>query len=452
MSALALARWQFGITTVYHFFFVPLTLGLSILLAVMETLWVRTGNPLYRRMVRFWGRLFLINFAMGVVTGIVQEFQFGMNWSEYSRFVGDVFGAPLAIEALLAFFLESTFLGLWVFGWKVLSPRLHLAAIWLVAIGSNLSALWILIANSWMHQPVGFEIDAASGRARLTDFAAVLANPHVPLQFGHVFFAGWATAAFFVLGISAWHLVRGRDEDAELFRRSFRMAAAYGVAGSLLVAALGHLQGQHVVRAQPMKMAAAEALWETENPAGFTLVARIDERAQRNPFALRIPAALSLMAFNRPEGEIKGIKPLQAEMEARHGPGDYVPPVAVSFWSFRAMVAAGGAMILLALYALGRARRADFGLPRAAGLILTAAIALPYVANSTGWILTEMGRQPWIVYGVLKTADAVSPGVGAGAVLFSLVAFTLVYGALMAVDIYLLRKFSRLAPAAGPED
>ncbi len=265
MDSVLLARWQFAITTVYHFFFVPLTLGLSVLIAIMETAYVRTGDQEYKKMVKFWGKLFLINFAMGVATGIVQEFQFGMNWSEYARFVGDIFGAPLAIEALLAFFLESTFLGVWVFGWEKLSKRMHLAAIWLVAIGSNLSALWILFANSFMHEPVGFVINKVTGRAQMTDFWALITNRHAWHQFPHVVTSGVTTAAMFVLGISAYHLVR-KTEAGEMFTRSFKMAAVYGLVGVVLVTLIGHTQGQYMVETQPMKMAAAEALWETEDP------------------------------------------------------------------------------------------------------------------------------------------------------------------------------------------
>ncbi|MDH7568899.1 MAG: cytochrome ubiquinol oxidase subunit I [Armatimonadota bacterium] len=438
METLALARWQFAITSVYHFFFVPLTLGLSILVAIMQTLYVRSGNPVYKSMTQFWGKLFLINFAMGVVTGIVMEFQFGMNWSEYSRFVGDVFGVALAIEALLAFFLEATFLGVWFFGWDRLSKRVHLASIWLVAAGVNLSALWILIANSFMHQPVGYTV--RNGRAEMTDFLALVANPHVWLQFPHVLLGGVCTAAFFVLGISAWHLRRGNQ--VELFQRSFRLAVVYGLIGSVGVAGVGHAQAQHMVRVQPMKMAAAEALWESENPASFSLFSIINERERRDVFSIRLPYLLSLLAYNRPTGEVKGIKNLQAEYEQTYGPGNYVPPVAVSYWSFRLMVGAGFLMILLALlggYAVWRKRVLEFG---ALLRFLPYAIALPYLANSTGWILTEIGRQPWIVFGLMKTEQAVSPNTTPAMVLASLIIFTLVYGALMAVDVYLLRKYA----------
>jgi cytochrome d ubiquinol oxidase subunit I len=443
MSVLALARWQFAITTVYHFFFVPLTLGLSILVAIMETLYVRTGDQTYKRMTKFWGKLFLINFAMGVVTGIVQEFQFGMNWSEYSRFVGDIFGAPLAIEALLAFFMESTFLDIWIFDWDLLPKALHAVTIWLVALGSNLSALWILIANSWMQEPLGFTL--RNGRAEMTDFGALLTNPHVWVQFPHVLFAGMATAGFFVLGISAYHLLK-KGQDHDLFRRSFRMAVVYALVGVALVGMVGHTQAQHMVQTQPMKMAAAEALWESEDPAAMSLFTIGNERAREDVLAIKLPAVLSLLSYNRLEGEVKGIKNIQAEYEQLYGPGDYVPPVALTYWSFRLMVGPGVLLGVAALYGLylamrGREERQSWFLR-----LLLWLVPLPYLANTAGWLMTELGRQPWIVFGLMRVEEAVSPTVSAGAVLTTLLGFALVYGALMAADLYLLVKYAKSGP------
>lgn len=447
MNPLLLSRLQFAITTVYHFFFVPLTLGLSILVAIIETIYVRTGDDTYKRMAQFWGTLFLINFAMGVVTGIVQEFQFGMNWSEYARFVGDVFGAPLAIEALLAFFLESTFLGIWLFGWDKLSRRLHAATIWLVAIGSNLSALWILIANSFMQQPVGFVL--RNDRAEMADFFALITNPNVWGQFPHVVAAGITTASFFILGISAYHLLR-KSSDLELFRRSFQAAVIYGVIGTILVILIGHTQAQHVVRIQPMKLAAAEALWDSENPASLSLFTVGNERDRRDVFAIRIPGLLSLLAYNRFTGEVQGINELQAEYVQKYGPGDYVPPVALTYWTFRFMVGAGLLMALIALYGLYLVMKGQFEpKPRYLRLLIPA-ILLPYIANTSGWLMTELGRQPWIVYGLKKTADSVSPNVSTGTVLFSVVGFTLLYGVLMVADVYLLAKYAK-NPETGKE-
>lgn len=440
MDALALARWQFAITTVYHFFFVPLTLGLSLLVALMETLYVRSGDEVYKKMTKFWGTLFLINFAMGVATGLVQEFQFGMNWSEYSRFMGDIFGAPLAIEALLAFFLESTFLGIWIFGWDKLPKWLHAATIWLVAIGSTLSAFWILVANSFMQEPVGYAI--RNGRAEMTDFWALVTNPHLWLQFPHVLFAGMATGAFFVLGISAYHLLK-KSDNREVFRRSFQIAAVYGLFASAMVGLVGHSQAQHMVQTQPMKMAAAEALWETEDPAGLSLFTIGNEAERRDVFAIRLPAMLSLLSYNRLDGEVQGIKNLQAAYAAEDGPGNYVPPVAVTYWAFRLMLGPGMLMIAVMLMALYLVLRKQLDRwPWFLGVCLLA-IALPYLANSAGWIMAEVGRQPWIVFRLMRTEVAVSPTVPAGMVLLSLVGFALLYGALMVANVHLLAKFAR---------
>ncbi len=438
---LILSRWQFAITTVYHFFFVPLTLGLGLLVAILETRYVRTGQEAHKRQTQFWGKLFVINFAMGVVTGIVQEFQFGMNWSEYSRYVGDIFGAPLAIEALLAFFIESTFLGLWIFGWEKLSKKMHLAAIWLVSISSMLSALWILIANSFMQQPTGFVEE--NGRLVLVNFWALLANPNVWYQFPHVLLGGISTGAFFMLGISAYHLIR--KQNVEMFTYSFKLAAIVALIGSLGVAVIGHAQGQNTVRTQPMKMAAAEALWYTEDPAAFSLVAGIDENAQQNTFALRIPGMLSFLSYNRFSGEVKGMLDLQKEFEAKHGPGNYIPPVAMTFWTFRLMVGIGTLMILLALYLVFMIWRKK-PVPAKLLPIFPFAIALPFLANTFGWLLTEMGRQPWVVYDQLTLSQAVSPNLTSGMVLTSLIGFTLIYALLMAADVYLLAKYAKTVP------
>ena len=447
MDALFLARSQFAITTIYHFFFVPLTLGLSLIVAIMETLYVRTGRDIYKDMTKFWGKLFIINFAMGVVTGIVQEFQFGMNWSEYSRFVGDVFGAPLAIEALLAFFLESTFLGIWIFGWDKVSKRVHLLAIWLVAIASNLSALWILIANSWMQQPVGYVIN--NGRAEMVDFAAVVFNPNIWTQFPHVISSGLTTAAFFVLGISTYHLLRP-IKNKDVYNRSFQIAAIVGMLGTVGVIMTGHSQMQHIVESQPMKVASAEALWNTEDPAGLSLFTIGDTENRQDVFAIRIPGILSLLALDQLYGEVQGINNLQAQYEQEYGPGNYVPPVFLTYWSFRAMVGAGFAMLIALAYALLLVMGEQLeDSPRFLRVFLWL-IPLPYIANTAGWILTEFGRFPWIVYGLMKIADGVSITVPAWSVALTLVGYTLIYAALMVADIYLLVKFARRG--AGPEE
>jgi cytochrome bd ubiquinol oxidase subunit I len=449
MDPLILARMQFGITTIYHFFFVPLTLGLSVIVAVMETLYVRTGRESYKRMTKFWGKLFIINFAMGVVTGIVQEFQFGMNWSEYSRYIGDIFGAPLAIEALMAFFLESTFLGVWIFGWDRLSKGMHAAAIWLVAIASNLSALWILIANSFMQQPVGYRVLPEGGLA-MTDFFAVILNPNIWYQFPHVLASGFTTAGFFVMGISAYHLLRKNETD--IFRGSFQLGATVAAISSVLLAMNGHSQAQHMVQIQPMKMAAAEALWETENPASFSLFTIGNMSERRDVFAIRIPSVLSLLSYNQLSGEVKGMNDLQKEYVAQYGPGNYIPPAIIPYWSFRIMVGSGFAMIALALYALFLVMGDLFEQRPLILKIFVFAMVIPYLANTAGWMLTEVGRYPWAVFGLVTLDQAVSPTVTAGMLLFSLVGYVLVYGLLIFATLYLLRKYAKAGlPVASPD-
>jgi len=447
MDALTLARLQFGVTTVYHFFFVPLTLGLSIIVAIMQTLYLRSGDEKYKQMTKFWGKLLLINFAMGVVTGIVQEFQFGMNWSEYSRFVGDIFGAPLAVEALVAFFIESTFLGLWIFGWDKLSKRVHLASIWLVALASNMSAFWILVANSFMQNPVGYKI-AESGRAEMTDFIALITNPNVWLQFPHVALGGLTTAAFFIMGISAFHLLRNKSGEAALepFRASMRIGLVIGTVAVLATMGFGHAQGQRMADTQPMKLAAAEGLWNSEDPAGLSMFQIGDEANRQEIFNIRIPSLLSFLTYNTLDGKVQGINQLQEQYEAEYGEGNYVPPaIWLTYWSFRAMVGAGALMFLLGGLGLflSYTDRLQPGKQRTFLIVMVGAIILPYLANSTGWMLTEMGRQPWIVQGLMTVDKAVSPNVSVEMLLISLIGFTVLYGVLMVADIYLLQKYAR---------
>ncbi|MEU6998158.1 cytochrome ubiquinol oxidase subunit I [Nonomuraea sp. NPDC046570] len=442
MDVLDLSRWQFGITTVYHFLFVPLTIGLSVIVAGLQTAWYRTRKPVYLKQTKFWGRLFLINFAMGVVTGIVQEFQFGMNWSDYSRFVGDVFGAPLAMEGLIAFFLESTFLGLWIFGWDKLSPKVHLATIWIAAIGTNLSAYFILAANSWMQHPVGYRI--VGGRAELTDIWAVLTNSTTLVTYPHVIFGAFITAGAFVAGVSAWHLARRRD--VEQFRGTARMAMAVTVAASIGVAISGHWQAQLMTEQQPMKMAAAEALWEDETSAGFSLFAVGDVENGRNHINLQIPYGLSLLSTNTLDGKVEGVNDIQARYVEQYGPGDYRPVVGLAYWSFRLMIGFGVLAALLAAAGLWATRRGRLPEGRWFYRLALLGIGLPFLANSIGWIFTEVGRQPWTVFGMMRTAAAVSPGVDVTEVAITLVGFTLVYAVLAAIEIRLLVKFIRIGP------
>lgn len=450
MDPTTLARWQFGIVTIYHFLFVPLTIGLSFVVAIMQTLHYRTQKPVYRRMTKFWGKLFLINFAVGLVTGIVQEFQFGMNWSSYSRFVGDIFGAPLAIEALVAFFVESTFLGLWIFGWDKLSPKLHLFSIWMVAIGTVVSAFWILLANSWMQNPVGYVINAETGRAEMDSFLDLITNRSLWVHFPHTILAALATAAALVLGISAWHLARKQNTD--MFVRSSRIAVVMLLVGSLGVAFTGHAQGQVMTDIQPMKMAAAEALWETEEPAAFSIFAVGDIDAGRNSINIRIPGLLSLLAENDFSSPVQGINPLQEQLEAEYGPGNYIPNVGLMYWSFRLMLGAGFAMIGIGAVGLWFMRRRQLTEHKWFLRLALWGIGLPALANATGWIFTEMGRQPWSVYGVLKTADSASPTVSAGYVLTSMIGLSLIYGLLAVVDLYLMVRYAKADPSDETSD
>jgi cytochrome bd ubiquinol oxidase subunit I len=454
---LDLARWQFAITTVYHFLFVPLTIGLSLLVAGMQTVWHRTGDDRWLRMTRFWGKLLLINFAMGVVTGIVQEFQFGMNWSDYSRFVGDIFGAPLAIEGLLAFFLESTFLGLWIFGWDRLPKRLHLATIWLAAIGTVLSSYFILAANSWMQHPVGYVIDEGRGRAQLVDIMAVLTNSTAVGAFLHTITACFVTAGVFVVAISSYHLARGRH--TEVFRPSIRLGLVTVLVASLGVVVTGDLQARLMTEQQPMKMAAAEALYDTVAPASFSLFTIGTPDGSQELWSLRVPRVLSFMATGSFDGEVEGINDLQEQAEQTYGPGDYTPDVPTTYWTFRLMIGFGLVAALMSVLGLWfTRRRARTPVPRWFHRLALVALVTPFAANTAGWIFTEMGRQPWAVFGVLRTADGVSPSVGTASVVISLIVFTLIYGVLAVVDGVLMVRYAQAGPppptvpGTGPDD
>lgn len=448
MDLVALSRWQFALTTIYHFFFVPLTLGLGIFVAVLETLYVRSGNPVYKRLTKFWGKLFLINYAMGVVTGIVMEFQFGMNWSSYSRFVGDIFGAPLAIEGLLAFFLESTLLGVWIFGWERISKKLHAAVMWLVAIGGNLSAYWILIANGFMQHPVGFEI--VNDRAQMINFGALLGNPRAIYLFLHTFTSGLVTGAFFVLGFSLYHLVR--KHEVEAFQKTFRLSAIIGLIATISAVGTGHAQAVYLRQVQPMAAAAAEAHYQTADPADWSVIALFDKTGKKVIWDIKIPKAQSFLYYFKFSGEVEGIDNLQAKYEEQYGPGDYIPLVALDYWTFRVMVAVGMLMVLLALGALLVAQKKypEKWLARSGWLVWM--IVLPYIANTTGWILTETARQPWVVHGLMQTQSAISPNLTAGTVLISLIGFVLIYAVLMGVDLFLLLKFAKAGLPAADTD
>jgi cytochrome d ubiquinol oxidase subunit I len=433
LDVLTLSRLQFAVATYFHFLFVPLTLGLSMLVAIMQTVWYRTGDEDYKRMTRFWGKLFLINFAIGVVTGITLEFQFGTNWSRYSAFVGDIFGSLLAIEATAAFFLESTFIAVWFFGWEKLPRKVHLASIWLVAIASNLSAFWILVANAWMQSPVGYTL--RNGRAELTDFFAVITQKFAILEVVHTLGGAYITAGFFVLGISAWHLLR--KQHVAFFSKSFRLAAVWALAFSLFEVAQGHMNAEILGSKQPIKLAAMEAQWETQAAAPMNLVQWPDETNERNAVqALAVPRALSLLAHYDGDAEVVGLKSVPREDR---------PPVLATFLSFRAMVGLAFLFIALAAWAVIK-RNAPTDSPLLLKL-LPWAIPLPYLANELGWTVAEVGRQPWIVYGIMRTSDAVSP-LATSQVAISAVAFIVVYTLLGIADFYLLFKVARKGPKA----
>ncbi|MHA6794578.1 cytochrome ubiquinol oxidase subunit I [Pseudonocardia bannensis] len=456
MEALDLARWQFGITTIYHFLFVPLTIGLSVIVASLQTAWYRTGKPEYLRATKFFGKLFLINFAMGVVTGIVQEFQFGMNWSDYSTFVGDVFGAPLAMEALLAFFLESTFIGLWIFGWDKLPRRVHLACIWIAAIATNFSAYFIIAANAWMRHPVGFAVDSETGRARLTDIWAVLSNDQAWSTYLHVVAGAFIAAGLFVVAVSAFRLMRERrprrgsdaphPSEHELFRKTLRVGFAVTALAGVLVAVSGDNQAKLMARYEPMKLAGAEALWDDEDGAGFSLFAVGDIENGRNHINLQIPNVLSFLATGDPGGNVQGINNVQARYEQVFGPGDYRPNIAVLYWAFRLMMGLGLAGVAISVAGLWLTRRGR--LPGRPWMYRVAIAALPaaLAANIFGWVLTEMGRQPWTVVGELLTANSVSPGVSLTEVAISLTAFTLIYAVLAVIEGGLLWRYVNAGP------
>jgi cytochrome d ubiquinol oxidase subunit I len=436
-----LARIQFATTSIYHFLFVPLTLGLGPLVATMQTLWYRTGDEAWLRLTRFFGTLFLINFAIGVATGLVQEFEFGMNWSVYSKFVGNVFGAPLAIEGLAAFFLESTFLGLWIFGWNRLSPRLHLATLWIAVLGTWLSGYFILVANSWMQHPVGYKL--VNGEAQLTSVWALLSNGFALRAYLHTMLAGLIFGSIVMLGISCWHFLRRNEVD--IFRRAAKLALIVAVPVTLLQLVVGNRFGEAVTSAQSMKIAASEAQWNSCKPCGFSLfqIGGFSEQDPTPRFSITVPRVLSYMATGSFDGEVQGLNQLQAQEQSTYGPGNYMPNIAVAYWSMRVMAFLGVLMLLVA--AVGAWLYWKQRLERARWFQWTAivAIAFPYIAATSGWILTEMGRQPWIVQGLLLTSKANSPSVSTTWVAVSLGFFVTLYVVLGVVDFVLMRRYAR---------
>ncbi len=430
-TVVLLSRLQFAAATMFHFLFVPLTLGLSVLIAYMETMYVKTDDETYLRMTKFWGKIFLINFALGIVTGITLEFQFGTNWSRYSAFVGDIFGSLLAIEATAAFFLESTLIGVWIFGWNKISKKAHATVMWLVALAGTFSAIWILIANAWMQHPVGYTI--RNGRAELTDFFAVVTQKFAILEFFHTVGGAYIISAFFVMGVSAYHLLK--KQNIEFFTRSFRIALVFGLVFSFFEVFEGHLHGADLAHSQPAKLAAMDAHWETSERAPVYLFSIPDEKNERNFIEIGpIPGGLSLLAFHDFNAEVKGLKDF---------PKDERPPVLITFSAFKLMVGLGFLFCLLTLVGwFLRNRLTDYPLYLK---VMLFAIPLPYLAMQLGWIVAEVGRQPWIVYGIMKTKDAVSP-VASIQVFTSLVAFVLIYGLLGAVGFYLIFKEAKRGP------
>jgi cytochrome bd ubiquinol oxidase subunit I len=503
-----LSRLQFAVTVMYHFLFVPLTLGLSILVAIMETVYVMTNRPIWRQMTKFWGMLFGINFVLGVATGITMEFQFGMNWSYYSHYVGDIFGAPLAIEGLMAFFLEATFVGLFFFGWDKLSKVAHLTVAWLVAIGSNFSALWILIANGWMQNPVGVEFNPMTMRMEMTDFFAVLFNEVAQAKFVHTVSAGYVTASVFVIGVSAWYLLKGRH--SELARRSITVAAAFGLASAFSVVLLGDESGYSATHSQKMKLAAIEAMWETHPaPAPFNLVGFPDQEARETHYAIEIPWAMGLIGTRSLTTEIPGINDLVAQAERRIRSGiiaydallqvraqreavapevlktfeahsadlgfalllkkyvddprtateeqikaasdDTVPTVWPLFWAFRFMVALGFGFIATMAYFFYRSSFKGMQFPRPALWLAVIMIPSPWIAAELGWFVAEFGRQPWTVDGVLPTAMSVS-ALSMTEVALTLAGFVIFYTILFIVEMGLMLKYIRKGPFQDVEE
>jgi cytochrome bd ubiquinol oxidase subunit I len=453
MSVVDWSRLQFATTTIYHFLFVPITIGLAFLTAILQTLWYRKGHPEHLRLTRFFGTLLVINVAVAVVTGLVQEFQFGMNWSTYSRFVGDVFGAPLALEGLAAFFLESVFLGLWLFGWDRLSRRVHLATIWAVAVGGVLSAAFIMAANSWMQRPVGYQLNQAGDRAQLTDIWAVLTNIVFLWALLHVLAASMVTASVVMLAVSAWHL--RRRSSTGLFQRSAKLAIIALVPAAMLALFFGGRLGINETRYQPMKIAAAEANWNTCQPCSFSAFQIGGGNNDQTPKKIiEIPHLLSVLATGTWNGQVLGLNQVQAQYEQQYGPGNYVPNVFIQYWSMRVMAYGGVVLLLLGLWGAWLLWRKKLGDAKWFQRVAIWALPLPFVMNTAGWALTENGRQPWIVQGLQLVRDAVSPSNSVATVVTSLSVFVLVYLILGVADALLMFHFARreLAPEPAAEE
>jgi len=433
-----LSRIQFGLTVGFHFIFVPLSIGLILFTAIMETLYVRTGDPKYKTLTKFWGKLFTINFLLGVVTGVAMEFQFGTNWSRYSEFMGDIFGSPLAVEALMAFFLESTMLGIWIFGWNKLSKKMHLLAGWLVVLGTHLSAVWIIAANGFMQNPVGYVL--RNNRAELVNFWEVLFNPYAWYMYIHTIFACYSVGAFFILAVSAYHLLRRQNVD--MMKASVRIATVFAVIATLGNAITGHFNGRNVAIRQPTKLAAMEALWESGSNVGMPLIVVPDAANERNAVELlKIPGLTSWLAYGSTDAYVQGLKDV---------PPAERPPVAPTFWSFRLMVGVGVLMLLLAVLALWHERKGTLMERKTLLKFLHWSFPLPYISTTLGWMVAEVGRQPWTVYGLITTSDSVSP-VALADVVTSVALVVIFYAILVGLDVYLLVRYAKAGPEAMDE-
>ncbi|MCB5951962.1 cytochrome ubiquinol oxidase subunit I [Enterococcus sp. BWT-B8] len=445
MDIVTLARFQFGMTTVFHFFFVPFSIGVALVVAIMESMYVWKKDERYRKMAKFWGNIFLLSFAVGVVTGIIQEFQFGMNWSDYSRFVGDIFGAPLAVEALLAFFMESTFLGLWIFTWDRVKPKLHLLFIWLVTISSMMSAFWILVANSFMQHPVGYTLN--NGRAEMTDFGALLTSHQVLYEFTHVIAGAITMGGMIVAGLAAFQILKKRD--VEFHKPSMRLGLVVTLFGALFVLGTGDMQMKALLDDQPMKFAAMEGEYEDSgDPAAWTLIGWADEANRKQVFGIKIPYMLSILSYNKPSGSVDGMDTVNRKLIEEYGEDNYFPPVNTLFWSFRVM--AGFGMLMLLVSALGlfftRKKKPSLYEKRWMLWIMGLCTFAPFLANTAGWLITELGRYPWTVYGLFKIEDSVSPNVSVTSLLISNIVYFVLFAGLASVMIYLVIRELKKGP------
>ena len=440
---LDLARWQFAITSIYHFLFVPVTIGLAFLVALLQTAWYRNGDETYRRLARFFGTLLLINVAIGVVTGLIQEFEFGMNWSAYSRLVGNVFGGPLAMEGLVAFFLESTFLGIWIFGWNRLSKKAHLATIWIVAAGTVLSAAFIMAANSWMQHPVGYVVNHQTGQPQLNNIWALFTNPVFLWGYAHVLLASLVTGGVLMLGVSAWHM--RKQHQVEAFRRAAVISLAVLLPATVLTLFVGSELGVVEETYQPMKIAAAEALWNTcPSHCSFSVVQVGGGNNDQTPTQIiNIPDLLSILATNHVDGTVQGLNNLNAQYQEEYGPGNYVPNVFIQYWSMRVMAYLATVVFILAAWGAWLLYRRRLDSAKWFLRIAPWAILLPFLINTAGWMLTENGRQPWIVQGLMKTANGVSPSVSATDIWISIVVFVLIFAVLGVADAWLMLRYGR---------